>query len=492
MRSRIILLLAFASLLIALHVPFVRLPLHWDELGQFVPSALDLFRDGTWVTTSAEPNIHPPGLSVLLAAVWSFTGYSLLATRLTMLLLAALGAYLAFLLAIRLARGTEGAPAFAAVAFLLAAPMFYTQSMMVLLDMPAMVFTLLALLLFLDARYVSAAIACTLLVLVKETAITTPMVFGAWLWFRERRYKDALLFVAPALALMGWLLVLRNATGSIFGSAEFARYNLNESLAPLHILNGIRRRIYTLFVADGHWIGAISLWYGWKALRTRDWAIAGAVALAQTAAVTIVGGATLDRYLLPVLPILYAAFAVAASTFRPKVRLWSNLGLIGFLLVGWHLSHPYQIENNLTVLDFVEMQREAAQYIESNFPGRRVASTWPFTAAIRDPDYGYVQQRIYTVRAPGLHAAELSVLPLEPTDLIVLYSRGNLPPEFLLRVAWIRDLMGRFMDLQPEATSLEMNRLGYVSRARWARGDLWIEIFARPTTGPAPIAPSSR
>lgn len=482
MRQRIILLLAFAILLVALHVPFLRLPYHWDELGQFVPSALDLYRHGAWVTTSAEPNIHPPGVMALLAGVWTFTGYSILATRLTMLALAGVGVYLAFLLAIRLARGTEGAPAFAAVAFLIAAPMFYTQSMMVLLDMPAMVFTIAALLLFLDGWYASCAIACTILVLMKETAITTPMVFGAWLLFRERRVKDALLFFAPAVALIAWLLVLRNATGSIFGSAEFERYNLNESITPLHILYAIWRRAYTLFFADGHWIGAIALWYGWKALKTRDWTIALAVAGAQIFAVTVLGGAVLDRYLLPVLPILYAAFAVATSTYTPRARLWSNLGLIGLLLGGWYLNPPYPfpLENNLAVVDFVQLQKEAAQYVESNYPGSRVASVWPFTAAIRDPDYGYIQRRIYTVRAPGLHASELSGLKLEPTDLIVLYSRDNVPPEFVLRTEWIRNLLGRFMDLQPEANSLEMNRLGYVSRARWARRGQWIELFSRP------------
>ncbi len=482
MRHRIILLLAFASLLIALHVPYVRLPLHWDELGQFVPSALDLFRDGAWVTTSAEPNIHPPGLSMLLAAVWSFTGYSLLSTRLTMLMLAAVGVYLSFLLAIRLARGTQGAPAFAAVAFLLAAPMFYTQSMMATLDTPAMVFTVLALLLFLDGWYFSCAVACTALVLMKETALTTPMVFAAWLWFRDKRLKEALYFLLPPIALAGWLIVLQQSTGSIFGNAEFAQYNVADSLTPLHILYAIWRRAYTLFFADGHWIGAIALWSGWRLLRGRDWSIALAVGAAQIAAVTILGGAVLDRYLLPVLPILYAAFAVAASRYTPTRRMWSNLGLLGLLVTGWFVNPPYAfpLENNLAVVDFVQLQKEAAQYLESNFRGRRVASVWPFSAAIRNPDFGYVQARIYTVRAPGLHAAELQALDLEPSDVIVTYSREQVPPDYVMRTPWLHDYLSRFMDLQPEANSLEMNRMGYVSVARWERGGQWIQIYARP------------
>ncbi len=110
----------------------------------------------------------------LLALVWKVFGYSILSARLTMLVIASFGLLFCFLLAIRLARGSPGAPAFAAALFLVASPLFYTQSMMVLLDLPAMTLTLLALLLFLDERWIACAVACTVLVLVKETALTAP------------------------------------------------------------------------------------------------------------------------------------------------------------------------------------------------------------------------------------------------------------------------------------------------------------------------------
>jgi 4-amino-4-deoxy-L-arabinose transferase-like glycosyltransferase len=483
MRNRILLLIAFAAILVALHAPFVHLPFHWDELGQFVPAALDIYRDGAWITHSTDPNIHPPGVMALLALVWSVTGYSILASRLTMLLLAAWGVYLSFLLAVRLSRGAAGAPAFTAVAFLMAAPMFYTQSMMVLLDMPAMVLTVLALLYFFDQRYTACAAATVVLVLVKETAITTPMVFGAWLLFRDRRWKEALYFFAPAVALGLWLVYLRQVTGSWFGNAEFAQYNVTDSFTPLHILYAILRRVYTLFLADGHWIGAIALYFGHKALRSREWTIAFAVAIAQLADVTFLGGAVLDRYLVPVLPILYAAFAVAASTYTAQRRLLSNLALIGLLVVGWFLNppFPFPLENNLAVVDFVELQHDAAQYLESNFLGRRVVSVWPFTAAIRNPDFGYVQARIPTLRTPGLRLAEFKTVTLGDRDVIVTYSRGQTPPSYILGHPTIRGWFAPFIDLQPEATSEELRTIGFQSQARWERKGQWIEIYSRDT-----------
>ncbi len=229
---------------------------------------------------------------------------------------------------------SPGLPAFAAVLFLAATPLFYTQSMMVLLDMPAMALTVLALLLFLDGRWLWCAAACTLLVLTKETAVTTPAVFAAWLWFHSHQRREALYFVAPFVALAAWLMVLRHATSSWTGNADFAEYNIGYALHPLQILYSIGERCLFLFIKDGRFIGVIALYVGWRMLRGTAWAIAGLVAGAQLLLVTLLGGAVLDRYLLPVLPILYAAFATAAAAYPESWRRISHVALILALLSG--------------------------------------------------------------------------------------------------------------------------------------------------------------
>ena len=162
-----------------------------------------------------------------------------------------------------------------------------------------MVFTVVALLLFLEGRFAASAAACTAAVLIKETTISTPLVFALWLWFREGRRREALYFLAPAVALGIWLLLLLRGTGHLLGDPGFTQYNLTETLSPVHVILAIARRAYFLFIADGRWIGAIALFVGWRVLRGKAWSIAAWVALAQVAVVTLVGGAVLDRYLLP-------------------------------------------------------------------------------------------------------------------------------------------------------------------------------------------------
>src|SRR5580700_11713475 len=276
----------FATLLAAIHRPYLNLPFHWDELGQFVPASLDLYHHGDCVPHSTLPNVHPPAVMAWVALAWRVFGYStpehsILVARSAMLAVASLGALFSFLLAIRLARGTAGAPAFAAILFLLASPLFYTQSMMVLLDMPAMTLTALALVLFLDEQWAWCAAACTLLVLTKETAITTPLVFAAWLYFRDKKRREALYFLAPAVALAAWLIVLHRATGHWAGNAEFAQYNVGDALKPLQILYSIAERAFYLFIKEGRFIGVVALYVGWRLLRGRDWNIAALVAGAQ-------------------------------------------------------------------------------------------------------------------------------------------------------------------------------------------------------------------
>ncbi len=491
-RSTFYFFLAFWALITALHLPYLRLPFFWDELGHFVPAALDLLQHGQWIPSSTPPNAHPPALSAILAALWSVTGVSIPATRLLMLAIASVGALLAFLLAIRLGRGTAGAPAFAAVLFLLATPLFFTQAMMAQLDMPAMVLTTLALLLFLGDRYGWCAVACTAAVLIKETTIVVPLVFAVWLLWKPRQPSDhqkATFFAVPPLVLAAWFAILYRFTGSPFGDPGFTESNLIEALQPAHLALAVLSRAYYLFVADGRWLGALALFLGWRLLRTRDWAIAASVAIAQLLVVTVLGGATLERYLLPVLPILYAGMAVAASMYPGNWRFASHAILIGALFLGWFWApiFPQPYENNLAMADAVALDQQAAEFLTAYRRNARVATTWPLSDALARPEYGYVYRPFPVEAALGDDLPHLAGLSRD-ADLLILHGHAGLldawdPPLIVRRT--LQSILESATDFQPPATAAQIRAgLGYVPVVRFSRGSWlgraqWIDIFVR-------------
>ena len=480
--------LAFALILFAAHGPYLSLPYFWDELGQFVPAALDLFRGGSLVPHSAIPNVHPPGVMAWLAAAWSAAGYSIVATRSAMLVLASFGLLCAFLLSIELFRGLPGAPAFLALLPLLEDPLFFTQSMMAQLDMPAMVFSLAGLLLFLQNRHVAAAAACCALVMSKETGIVLPLVLGLSLTLRKRQRIQAAWYAAPFLLLACWLALLWRTTGTPFGDPAFARYNTVYALHPVRLGAAFLRRFYYLFAADLRWVGCIAIVYGWRrgVFAHVGWKVVGAFAAFHVMEVTVLGGAELERYLLPVVPLFYMACAAGWTSFAP---LWRNVSVAALclgLLAGLAINPPYPFpfENNLAMADFVALHKAAAEYLEQTYPGESVHTAWPLTAALRTPEFGYVHRAMKTVETSDLHFSTLNKLDPGKVQVLAMYSRTQ-EDGWIMSNAWVREFLARYFDYERQMTSIECRRkFGLFSVMRWTRRGQWIEIYARDLRPP--------
>ncbi len=479
-RAIVIFFLGFAALLLALHVPYLKLPFFWDELGQFIPASLDLFRSGAWIPKTTLPNVHPPAVMAYLALSWKIFGFSILSTRVAMLLIGSAGALFSFLLAIRLSRHLAGAPAFAAVLFLLATPMFYMQSMMAQLDMPGD-----------DVdRAGAVAIPRRSLRVVRRGMHGTgaregnrnldTVRFRRLVMDSRRTPAESLYFLAPAVALAGWLLYLHHGTGHWLGNDQFARYNVGEALRIAHIFGTLQRRLYFLLISDGLWIGAITLVVGARVFKGRDWNVAFVVAGAQILLVSVFGGASLDRYSMPVYPILYAAMAAAGSVYPSSWR-WATQGAMIFALsmgLYWNPPYPFSFENNLAMVDFVELHKEAANYLEMWAPGKRIASVWPFTDEVQRPEFGYVQHKLKVQQAEDFRLTSLANLDRKNIDVLVVFSRNWALDGGALDYEWMRAYLRRNWGYYTQATSDQIRAgLGFRPIVKLTRRGQWIEIY---------------
>lgn len=475
-----------ASFLILAHSTLLQLPYFWDEAGQFIPAALDIFRFGAWVPVSTLPNVHPPGVMAYLAAVWTLFGYSIATTRIAMLMVASAAALITFLLAIELTRESTGTPAFSALALLCLSPLFFAQSMLAQLDMPAMCLSTLALLMFLQDRFRASAVVCAALILTKETSAIVPALFFCWL-IAERRNRDAVWFLLPFMPLFLWLVMLRHATGHWFGNAEFTTYNLRYPLDPVRIAFAILRRFYYLFIGSGHIIGTAALIWAWKRMplfRTRQWRLAATFVVAHVVLVSVLGGAVLERYLLPALPVVYTAFALSLRALLPRPRRFALAGLLACLIAASFINpcYPFPFENNLSFVSFVQLEQSAAAAVELSTSGL-AASTFPVSDALKKPELGFVQTTRKVAEIGSFSRPEIEKLKQLDPAVVVVWNR-TWDPLGLLTWPPVRDFLIRKAGYVPELTTAEIcDQLSMHVAWKWTRRGQIMEVLQR---GPVP------
>jgi diguanylate cyclase (GGDEF)-like protein len=219
--------------------------------------------------------------------------------------------------------------------------------------------------------------------------------------------------------------------------------------------------------------------YAWRHTRlflTRNWKITGLFCAAHVLLVCLFGGAVLERYLLPVLPILYIAFAVSFASLPGRWR-FSAFALFPLLIAANFINpvYPFPFENNLAFASFVTLNQRAADFIEVNFPGATVSTTFPMAGALRRPDFGYVSHPVKVREIDDFRLATIARLRTNPPDAVVLYSVAW-DPLHILENPTVSRLLTRYYDYEPQASSREIqDALHMRSIARWTEAGQWIE-----------------
>lgn len=399
--------LIFIAILI-LHAPLLRLPFFWDEAGYYVPAAYDLVHAHTLIPRSTLDTAHPPLSAAYLALWFSVSGWKPAVARIAMLLVAAFALTNVFLLARRLAgTGVAVASTIATGVY----PVFFVQSSLTHADLPAAAMTLWGIRAAIEKRTWTSQLAFSLAVLTKETAIITPLAFLVWELFADRsasfrdRAARSAIFLIPVFPLLAWLGYHYQQTGRVFGGAEFYQYNVAHAISPLRFVLALALRLW-------HLLGAMNM----LAL-TAAMAVAmrfppvvdengerkriavpvqlqfALIMLAHVVTFSLIGGALLTRYLLPVYPLV---IMISMSTLHRRIQRWEwpAAVVIIFFVLGLFFDPPYRIapEDNLTYRDFVQLHAAAARFLERNEQGATVLTAWPAKDEISKPYLGYVNR----------------------------------------------------------------------------------------------------
>jgi 4-amino-4-deoxy-L-arabinose transferase-like glycosyltransferase len=448
--------LFFAAIFLS-HSTLMRLPYFWDEAGYYIPAAWDLFRTGTLIPQSTITNAHPPLPSILLAAWWHLSGFVIVGTRTFICMVSAaalLGVY-------NLSRKLAGSTVAAVTTFLTAIyPVWFAQSTLAHADIFAAAFTLWAFSAYLDPngktasrRRIDAAALFSLAALSKETAIVTPLALALWeavQFFRNpasRRdhLRWAFTLIVPTLPLIGWYAYHYHHTGYVFGNPEFLRYNATANLSAYRILLSLWHRLLHLTVHMNMYVPVLcciaaffipltAKEFPQPAPRTVDRPTLEAIAvilLANLVAFSILGGALLTRYLLPMFPLI---LLVCVATWHRHLRQWWILAALSTvaLLAGIWINPPYAFapEDNLTYRDMIVLHQQAIRVLQQRFPQATVLTAWPASTELARPELGYTHTPFKVFAIQNFSIEQMQKAAADPAgyDTALIFSTKWEPP----------------------------------------------------------------
>jgi Dolichyl-phosphate-mannose-protein mannosyltransferase len=522
--------LFFAGLML-LHAPLLRLPYFWDEAGYYIPAARDLFLTGTLIPQSTPSNAHPPLVMAWLALAWHVFGYSTVVTRTAMLALSAFSLLGLFRLS-RIAANVR--VAWATTALVAFYPVYFTQSSMAQVDLPAAGFTFWALAAYIEDH--SAAnqehhpwkpvLWFSLAALAKETAILASLALFGWEllgYFVRRRSKEIrskenrseeirwkeilppagsrtrfLYLLLPVVPLAGWYAYHYAKTGFLLGNPEFFRYNVAATLNPLRVPLALGMRLWQLFGYFGLYLltlaGLLAMLRpprresGVARPRIPFWMQAAflSVLLAYLGFMSLVGGAVLARYMLPVVPLVI--LALVSSLWR-RARYWKLIvAAVAIAFVAGLFSNPpygFSLEDNLAYRDYIVLHAEASSFLAMRYSGERVLTAWPASDELTRPWLGYVANasppfRVLRIEDFSASQIEVAARARDHFDVALVFSTKYQPPHALFENwdAWQRikeKFFGYHRDLLPEDVA---QRLGGTIVYHKEMNGQWIAVLA--------------
>ncbi len=437
--------LIFAAIFAAIcasHFTLLRLPYYWDEAGYYIPAAWDFFRTGSLIPLTTPSNAHPPLPSIYLALCWKLFGFHPIVTRLAVLVAASLGLTAVWRLALRL----TGVSAIAlwTVALTALYPIWYAQSTLAHADIFAAACALWGLLYILPAHTLEsprkpwiAALFFALAALSKETAIAIPLTLAAVSLLESLRasgnsrtqlLREFAWLSSCVIPLAAWYAFHYFKTGFLFGNPEFLRYNAQANLSIQRFLAAFEHRVLhltahmNLFIPVGLAIAALLLTPRLDADGQPRPTLAPSVLrciflllLINAVFFSVLGGALLTRYLLPMYPLI---LLLAVTTFYRRVPYWQALAAFSAaaFIAGIFINPPYGFapEDNLTYARVIRLHQAGIRQLDARYSGSTVLTAWPVSDELTRPELGYLSQPYSVYLVPDFTATGLARASNEP------------------------------------------------------------------------------
>jgi 4-amino-4-deoxy-L-arabinose transferase-like glycosyltransferase len=211
--------------------------------------------------------------------------------------------------------------------------------------------------------------------------------------------------------------------------------------------------------------------------------LVGGLTAAYLLMLSVVGGAVLPRYLLPIFPPLVLV-AVILIWRLPRRLARAIMGVTAICFVwAWFLNPPYPFpfEDNLAYADFVRIHERAAEFLEAQPSHPRILTAWPAFDELSRPFLGYVRRPLRVVAVESFARDQFDGVSPKSFDCLYLYSRRWEPPtNWLTRSAWVQGLQERYFQYQPQIPEQELVQKYHLRElASFTRRGQWAKIYVR-------------
>jgi hypothetical protein len=206
------------------------------------------------------------------------------------------------------------------------------------------------------------------------------------------------------------------------------------------------------------------------------------------ALLTVAGGAVLERYLLPAMPILYAAMAAAFSLYSQRAKIVSAAALVCGLGASNFINPPYPFpyENNLAFADFLKVQAEAADYLQHQHPSANVHTAWPLTAELSNPQLGFVSRGLGVRNLPNLSTQTLDSIDWSEVQVLVAFSRTWNPRISAMHFGPLAKLWRDCYGYVANATRKEARaHVPLPLEAHFERRGQWVDVYVNLQKAPS-------
>lgn len=410
-RQNLFVSFGFFLIMISLKIWVVGLPYHWDEMAYIIPAESIARGRLIEILPGYYPPYkffgHPPGYYVTVAGFYHIFRGDVALIHLVQLSFAFIGVFSTFLLGAQLYNQSVGI--FSAL-FLFFTPIYFTQSPMILSDIPVTSMIMVCLLLFLKKRPYTFVVAASYLTLMKCTSLAFFFALGVYVLGFERNRRswplDLVIYALVPLLMGTAFMILQKFVYGQFVTNPFFKDHTLFDISPVSVFINFAKVTGWITFAQHRWVLSI-LVITWivkkkKAVWKNEFFLFGTIVTCFVFTFSFIYA--LPRYLLPCFPFFcILAAAALKELFISERNRW--ICLVGIILLfatdfyGFG-NKPNGYSEDLQYIDIVQSHKSAVHFVTTEYQGKTIYAEWPLNQAFTIPFLGYTKQPATIVDDP--------------------------------------------------------------------------------------------